>query len=699
MFERTVERSNRTEPWCKMDTYPGDLLAGVFPLVFAVDAILSRSDLVEPTAVERADKKPGEFAATQVEDEGNIGNDDRNGEEMDGSFGERRRNRCLFDRFLDAVADSLADEEKDTIIEQNKSDTEYSSEEEGRAVLSPNTKNIMSFRVPKITSPSIRRGNAFDKLNNTGGGFRFKHTQLGDDISTSTAYARALRLDGQGFFQQARIVSVSTRHGFPPSKDPEGVENRAVLLSEANASKNGAVKDIRIESILKNQPIDGILPSGWLEKHVHALPSVLIVVTTFSGINQHQKNQDEHLVETIQRLRYSLATKRDCSIRLVCIAATNEEEQILSETDDWLVDIQQKCHLLPSAVTILHTPEDLYGAESPGMPTSLAIRKLHRSVRDASLAYYLGQARRAKRKHAMLGDDRQPALLPLAVRYCFKIGIFYEFQLKHEKSTKYFSQAYRHLENYYNYIQSTRASAVNPGGDEGSTVEQPTLPIVSSSNSNDSHAAEGNNVLPGLVPLSDIKHQCRSVADWLNFKLLQAGFLSATSASSDEDNIAGGDKSNNHNVKKYGGLVAAANQWRRHCLVFLTKSEKSNPAWNHWSFVAHQRLVMAQLVERHPPRQSLLDGLEDSDEVLHRCSPWRKYESAADAMLRLGRHIQKEKERQCLADNDDTDAKITAAAASESGNRIMRARYMGSMDSDGLAPRFKKEAILVHKGK
>ena len=85
---------------------------------------------------------------------------------------------------------------------------------------------------------------------------------------------------------------------------------------------------------------------------------------------------------------------------------------------------------------------------------------------------------------------------------------------------------------------------------------------------------------------SDLAHQCRAVADWLNFKLLKAAFAATALGAKDE------------------GLVAASWQWRKHAQVMLRQSDDdpSNPAWNFWAFVAHQRLVMSQLVERHPPR-------------------------------------------------------------------------------------------------
>ena len=140
--------------------------------------------------------------------------------------------------------------------------------------------------------------------------FRFKRNSIG---TNSASYARAL--SSEAFFQRSRILPVSSKHGFPPSKDPDGTKNRALVLSQARSSMaQGATgaNALRLKNIIENQrPIDGILPAGWLEKHVHALPSVLLVVTSLSSNNQAPQNQ--HLIDTLEHLKYNLASNANAT--------------------------------------------------------------------------------------------------------------------------------------------------------------------------------------------------------------------------------------------------------------------------------------------------------------------------------------------------------------------------------------------------
>jgi hypothetical protein len=51
---------------------------------------------------------------------------------------------------------------------------------------------------------------------------------------------------------------------------------------------------LRLKSIMESQHTDGIILAGWLEKHLHALPSVLVVVTTLSATGTDQEAQNQH---------------------------------------------------------------------------------------------------------------------------------------------------------------------------------------------------------------------------------------------------------------------------------------------------------------------------------------------------------------------------------------------------------------------
>ena len=173
---------------------------------------------------------------------------------------------------------------------------------------------------------------------------------------------------------------------------------------------------------------------------------------------------------------------------------------------------------------------------------------------------------------------------------------------------------------------------------------------------------EPKQAISGEETPSDMTHQCRAVADWLNFKLLQASFLATALGAKEE------------------GLLAASWQWRRHVQVMLRQSEDPcNPSWNFWAYAAHQRLVMSQLVERHPPLDATVP-----EEVLVRCSPWRNYLAAAEAELMLGAELRNE-------------GSVEASAAKH-GGQSMRQRFVGDLDSDGFAPKLEELSKIDHEG-
>jgi hypothetical protein len=241
--------------------------------------------------------------------------------------------------------------------------------------------------------------------------------------------------------------------------------------------------------------------------------------------------------------------------------------------------------------------------------------------------------------------------------------------------------AYRHVQSYYQFLLSGSPVNVemrNPQdemqvetNDDVTTGIEVSLADASDEEEEEEEAPTAMSQEEELKQVvsqeeqvtSDLAHQCRAVADWLNFKLLKAAF--------DATNLGAKDE----------GLVAASWQWRKHAQVMLreTDEDPSNPAWNFWAYVAHQRLVMSQLVERHPPTDAAVP-----EEVLIRCSPWRNYLAAAEAELMLGVEIRKE-------------GSVDAALAKQ-GGQSMRQRFVGDMDSEGLSPKLQELLQQDHTG-
>ena len=681
-----------------MDSYPQDLLVGVFPLVFAVNAILPSQDLVE--------------------------------------------GRSLFERFLDVVVASLVEAEDDSTAAASDPLSLKSASTHSQSYDSDDEFLESISGVPSGGGVNRRRSSqsGFTAGFYAGWGRRSltlagqnasSHESAAANPSASASYAKALT-HGQGFFQRARIESVSPRHGFPPSKCPEG------RRSGDRRSSSSPPLDPRDSDLLRS--LEGILPVGWLEKHVHALPSVLVVVCVVTASQQLQAAQDRLLFETVRHFRSSLVAKRHCKIHVVGLL---NDAVSPSQGDEWNRAVSAQLHeddanssydglslgssslqshdagTAPASVriTLLRSSSDLQSSDT-GRPSSLAFRRLHQSVRDASLTYYHSQAKRTKKKLAAFfpstnntnhatatttttsqsssnnnntaatataGSNSPPApLLPLVIRYCFKIAIFYEFQYQFEKSLRYFAEAYRHATKYYEYLLLQDGDDPDPadgeaaaGGshatavhDTGESLEVAFLPPA------------GDRPPPweAVVPQPrDRLHQCQAVAEWLNLKLLQAGFSSHTE----------------------GGLLAAAHQWRQHHAGFasvrrlpaLFRQHSRHPLlqpWYQWQYIARQRLVLSQLVERHPPK-ALGDLGNDYDEVLLRCSPWRTYESAAEATLQLARAVDRASQSPLVAADDDVYGR-------NPHNDPMRPPYVGGQDSESLRLELKSLRQRNHRG-
>ena len=195
-------------------------------------------------------------------------------------------------------------------------------------------------------------------------------------------------------------------------------------------------------------------------------------------------------------------------------------------------------------------------------------------------------------------------------------------------------------------------------------LQSPSQANNNNNNSNNNNQDEDMLLLKPPTPPEDMVHQCRAVADWLNFKILQSGFVSHTE----------------------GGLLAASTQWQKHSQAFCSprRSFVCSPdhAWLDWSFVAHQRVVVSQLLERNPPKA--LGNLGNVfDEVILRCSPWRTYEAAAEALLKLGSEVQKAAGK-IVEGTEKVDA--------------MRTRYVGGLDNEGYTPKLQEEVKTNHRG-
>lgn len=870
-----------------MEEYPDDLLEGVSPLVFAVDAT---RDSATPASSASADDGEGPAVAEAGEGGEAAGPnaagggrtvfqlflDAIGGKEEDADRNERRQRHPLDDSLAlpAAPSDDEADGGEGTGDDDGDDEASKPSAPPPIRSGSPFLDARQNFQktVRKLGAGGLGRVTSSSSDAEAGGGAT-SATASSSQPPPPTPYGRVVASSSSSspttpqrpFFSRARIVPVSRRHAFPPSSDPDGTKGRvgggggvggassstsplgqpsipsssvstsSSLVGGTAAALPGGVGSTQAfhrlrRAALEANPVEGILPAGWLEKHSHALPSVLIVVSkldlTTSGKDGSADAHDRALVETFETLRATTADKRECRLHLVCLLSSRESlagtvgggaggsgggdvgaggggadptAVAQSMEAERITSLRNGCKLAASAVTVLRIESDLL--RPPDVPPGPALRRFHRTVRDASDSYYLAQARRAKRKLSNLGHDRHPELLPLAARYGFKIGTYYEFQANRDKSLRFYDEAYGLVEKFHRHClakasdlrRSHVREATGGGGEGGSAeiaeegdeggVEVKLLPPTTAAAAADDDDEEGGGAeggaggagasgsVPGGPPppppppvpppppsqsagaaaarppaigplteegalerekarVADMIRQCRTVADWINFKLLQAAFLSSSSSPSPSSDsalpplppqrpVAGGGVDDDGNDVFGSGLGAAAAQSRRHRISYLSRSatesesDSSAPAWEVWSCEARDRAVFSQLAERHnrpppPPSSSSTRDDDDDDDARVHCSAWRSYAAAAEAVLRAGTEVRRELARGAEGapgggDDDGNPRKnrfnnsrpLVAATTTTSDGKD-RGRYVGGLDGGGYDAKLEIEAKKDH---
>ena len=595
------------------------------------------------------------------------------------------------------------------------------------------------------------------------------------------------------------------------------------------------------------QSMSGILPKDWLEKHAQWLPSVVLVVSVLDLILPHSRRveRDKAVTELIEMLRAALAPKRECRIHLVCLVINHEHlksaQQKYHIESGHLTNLRGMARLAPSSVSLIHIPTPPGGNDeessdaasfqprlldfhnlSHGSMFDLTVNsqtmiQLIRTVRNMSIAYYLASARRVKRKLSSLtnamganagaqqGDIftmsavsvHNHHLLPMAIRYHFKIGIYYEFQGKIDKGQRHFQEAYGSVELYYRFIVNQQRNLVLSKnnlqkqhqhlltGDASiapptqgtfavipttSPVPPPTTTIQSNSEDGDeigvevcldgdeaiasqqavaeidkdqyeeedsdfmgmpnehfappqtkkNQSASGNSDSLALTaPVirhfsSDVNnsmdlgfvtamaHQCRGVADWIHLKLMLYDFQRQQLIAKLQASEALLDHVDSN------PLASAASQWRRHCQTFLSSTyyyrsphendvcfedEKADehmdritflqPLWLHWSQIARQRFVMAQISEIYRIPQFMGAPIYmNLGEVLMTCCSWRLYESAAEATLQTLIELRRLKTRKTISSGQLSHDTLPLLNVHADEGGIYR--FVGSMDRERL---------------
>ena len=371
----------------------------------------------------------------------------------------------------------------------------------GSSTENSNNRNLLSRRISlmKSSSKSIEIKDDETTLSKN------KNTTNNNNNNTNVGLYHGTGL----FFQTARVIPVSKKHAFPPSKDATGTKNKKKAFQQqqhqtsssplmmglgsrhghsssttnnttttttpTSSSLHGVSGERRIHSSKTStttntntptsmmESIDGILPQAWLEKHAHALPSVLLVVAVVElSSDLYQMAQiEQSLSQSCEALKSSLASKRECKLHLILLTTTSTTTMNTVQCNEKCDSIRTICRTsyfttlpLPTMSTsdndvnpFLLLQQQQSSSSNSNKPI---LQKIAKSLRDASLEYYLNQVRRAKRKHSLTEEQEE-----YQIRYCFKIATFYEFFGSEEKALKYYTQAYKSILDYYQYLTQT----------------------------------------------------------------------------------------------------------------------------------------------------------------------------------------------------------------------------------------------------
>jgi hypothetical protein len=131
------------------------------------------------------------------------------------------------------------------------------------------------------------------------------------------------------------------------TSSPNSISNLDPTMSSSRQHLQNRIAVLRV--FVQQNHISGILPSGWLEKNLHALPSTLFLVTELYLENTiiEQAKLEQHLTNTLDTLNGSCAKKRNCAIHLMCLVKASGRGPVspsLAEVE-WLVSMRSICRL------------------------------------------------------------------------------------------------------------------------------------------------------------------------------------------------------------------------------------------------------------------------------------------------------------------------------------------------------------------
>ena len=189
----------------------------------------------------------------------------------------------------------------------------------------------------------------------------------------------------------------------------------------------------------KEQPsLDGVLRANWLSKHHDQLPSLTLLVSTFcvDWATSEWFRREALVFERFTKLKASLSS-RDSKIVIITVKVGKVASADKDVMEERINSMRRHLALDTRTFLVVTIPETT--ALSPTM------RRLVKTVRDFSNAYYTAQNKRAKTLEKATSTTRSSYDSVFASRYSFKVSFFYEFLGQKAQALKYYGQCFRSL--------------------------------------------------------------------------------------------------------------------------------------------------------------------------------------------------------------------------------------------------------------
>lgn len=184
--------------------------------------------------------------------------------------------------------------------------------------------------------------------------------------------------------------------------------------------------------------VEGVLKFNWPSKHFDLLPSVVLFCVPFGvdwSANEWSK-RELAIQDRFTRLKSVMATREvKVIVIMIKVGSGVMDKDVLDER----VSAFKRHAQTDSKTFTFFSLNDLVVENS-------TVRRLYKTIREGSFAYYASNIKRLKQVEKSVGDRYKGWLEQmLLARYDFKIAFFNEFQGQQNYSLRYYRQCYNNL--------------------------------------------------------------------------------------------------------------------------------------------------------------------------------------------------------------------------------------------------------------